>query len=78
MSENINKVPSSSPNFNTEAAEKIKELFHEVVADGKIDFETLKTLLAPDLEDERENASVYFGLVKHKQYAPLSNQQQLR
>ncbi len=78
MSENINKVPSSSPNFNTEAAEKIKELFPEVVADGKIDFETLKTLLAPDLEDERENASVYFGLVKHKQYAPLSNQQQLR
>ncbi len=37
--------------------------------DGKIDFETLKTLLAPDLEDERERFQ-FLGLVKPKQYAP--------
>ncbi len=60
MSVNISKVPSSSPNFNTEAAKKIKDLFPEVVADGKIDFEALKTLLDPDLEGERERFGLFW------------------
>ncbi|MDK8648978.1 hypothetical protein QP849_00900 [Alloscardovia omnicolens] len=60
MSVNISKVPSSSPNFNTEAAKKIKDLFPEVVADGKIDFEALKTLLDPGLEGERERFGLFW------------------
>lgn len=62
MSVNISKVPSSSPNFNTEAAKKkIKDLFPEVVADGKIDFEALKTLLDPDLEGEQERFGLFWS-----------------
>lgn len=48
MSDAISEVPSSSPNFRTEIAEKLAELVPEVVADGKIDVEVLKNLLDED------------------------------
>lgn len=58
MSELNNEVPATTPNFTTEAASKLAELFPEVVADGKINLDTLKALLDADVEDARER----FGL----------------
>ena len=58
MTDTINKVPETTPDFTTEAASKLAELFPEVVADGKINLDTLKSLLDIDVEDARER----FGL----------------
>ncbi|WP_462399855.1 site-specific DNA-methyltransferase [Lacticaseibacillus pantheris] len=40
----------ATPNFRTEAARKIAQLFPEVVADGQINFDALQESLSPDLE----------------------------
>lgn len=48
MTEEINKVPTESPNFRTEAAIKLAELFPEAVADGKIDVDKVKEILGED------------------------------
>ena len=45
MSDTINQVPSTTPDFTTEAANKLAQLFPEIVADGKVDIEKLKTIL---------------------------------
>ena len=58
MTEIINEVPHETPNFATEAASQLAELFPEIVADGKINLDTLKTILDVDIEDGRER----FGL----------------
>ena len=58
MTDTINKVPDATPDFTTEAANKLAELFPEVVADGKVDIEKLKTMLGVDVDDARER----FGL----------------
>lgn len=58
MSDMINKVPATTTDFTTEAANKLAELFPEVVADGKVDIDKLKTILGVDVDDARER----FGL----------------
>ena len=58
MTEELNEVPRTTPDFTTEAAAKLAELFPEVAVDGKINLETLKTILDVDVEDGRER----FGL----------------
>ena len=58
MSDTINQVPSTTPDFTTEAANKLAQLFPEIVADGKVDIEKLKTILGVDVDDTRER----FGL----------------
>mgnify|MGYP000898068047 FL=1 len=58
MTEELNKVPHETPNFATEAASQLAELFPEIVADGKINLDALKTILDVDIEDGRER----FGL----------------
>lgn len=58
MTEELNEVPRNTPDFATEAATKLAELFPEVAADGKINLDTLKTILDIDVEDDRER----FGL----------------
>lgn len=58
MTEEFNEVPSTTPDFTTEAASQLAELFPEVVADGKINLDTLKTILDIDVEEGRER----FGL----------------
>ncbi|WP_461168547.1 site-specific DNA-methyltransferase [Trueperella pyogenes] len=58
MTEELNEVPRTTPDFATEAATKLAELFPEVAADGKINLDTLKTVLDIDVEDGRER----FGL----------------
>lgn len=51
---------ASTPNFRTEAAKKMAELFPEVVADGQIDTDALEELLNPDLADEESNEKYEF------------------
>lgn len=58
MTEELNKVPHETPNFTTEAAFQLAELFPEIVADGKINLDTLKTILNTDIEEGHER----FGL----------------
>ena len=58
MSDTINQVPDTTPDFTTEAANKLAQLFPEVVADGKVDIEKLKTILGVHVDDARER----FGL----------------
>lgn len=58
MTDEIFETPSSSPNFQTELAEKLAELVPEAVADGKIDVLKLQELLAQDAAE----ASERFGL----------------
>ena len=48
MSDLISEVPASSPDFQSEAAQKLASLFPEVIADGKIDVAALQTLLGDD------------------------------
>ncbi|GAF42040.1 type III restriction-modification system methylation subunit [Agrilactobacillus composti DSM 18527 = JCM 14202] len=40
----------TTPNFRTEAAQKLAQLFPEIVADGQIDFDALQEALTPDIE----------------------------
>ena len=38
-----------TPNFKTEAAQKLAKLFPEIVVDGQIDIDALEEILSPDL-----------------------------
>lgn len=58
MTEELNEVPRTTPDFTTEAASQLAELFPEAIADGKTNFDTLKTILDIDVENGRER----FGL----------------
>ncbi len=60
MTEEIFETPSSSPNFQTELAEKLAELVPEAVADGKIDVLTLKELLAQDAAEPSERFGLFW------------------
>ena len=51
---NNNRIPSSSPDLTQENIEKLKELFPEVVTEGKIDFDMLKTVLGKEVDDRNE------------------------
>lgn len=58
----INKVDGASPNFQTELAKQIAELAPEVVADGKIDVDKLKELLAGggDVSESHERFGLFW------------------
>lgn len=43
------KFNPSTPNFRTEAAKKLAELYPEIISDGELDFVALKELLSDDL-----------------------------
>lgn len=58
MTKEHNEVPCATPDFATEAASQLAELFPEIVADGKINLDTLKTILDTDIEEGHER----FGL----------------
>lgn len=51
---NNNRIPSSSPDLTQENIEKLKELFPEVITEGKIDFDILKTVLGKEVDDRNE------------------------
>lgn len=60
MDDTTNQVPGTTPDFATEAAERLAELFPEVIADGKVDVEKLKVLLGDDVEDARERFGLFW------------------
>ena len=49
-----NRIPSSSPDLTQENIEKLKELFPEVISEGKIDFDMLKTVLGKEVDNRNE------------------------
>lgn len=58
MTEELNKVPRTTPDFTSEATKKLAELFPEIVTDGKVDLDKLKIILGDDVENSCER----FGL----------------
>ena len=51
------KLDGQSKDVVSENISKIKEIFPGVIADGKIDFEMLKSILGEDIDDSREKYS---------------------
>jgi len=60
MTDEINETPSTTPNFQTEYAAKLAELFPEAIADGKVDVEKIKELLNGDAADESERFGLFW------------------
>ena len=60
MSDLISEVPASSPDFQSEAAQKLASLFPEVIADGKIDVVALQTLLGADAAGGGERFGLFW------------------
>ena len=54
------EVPSSSPDFRTELAERLAALVPEAVADGKIDVTKLQELLDDDVADDSERFGLFW------------------
>jgi adenine-specific DNA-methyltransferase len=50
----IEKVDMKSKDIKSEQVEKLKMIFPEIVADGKINFEQLKATLGEEIEDSKE------------------------
>ena len=60
MNDDINHIPSNTPDFQTELAEKLAELAPEAIADGKIDVEKLTELLADDADESSERFGLFW------------------
>ena len=60
MNDDINYIPSNTPDFQTELAEKLAELAPEAIADGKIDVEKLKELLNGDADESNERFGLFW------------------
>lgn len=58
MIEELNELPATSPNFQTDIARQLADLLPEVVADGKIDVAALQAVLG----DDAAAGSERFGL----------------
>lgn len=56
----INELPSTSPNFRTDLAKKLEELVPEAIADGKVDVIKLKELLAEDAGEPNERFGLFW------------------
>ncbi len=60
LSSDTLEVPGATPNFRTELAAQIAELIPEAVADGKLDIEKLRELLADDVADGNERFGLFW------------------
>jgi adenine-specific DNA-methyltransferase len=58
--DDIQHVPSTTPDFQTELARKLQELAPEAVSDGKIDTQKLKELLDKDSADDSERFGLFW------------------
>lgn len=58
--DDIIQINPASPDFRTELADQIAELVPEAVADGKIDLEKLKELLADDVDSSSERFGLFW------------------
>jgi adenine-specific DNA-methyltransferase len=52
--EDLQKIEFKSKDIKCEQVEKLKKIFPEIVADGKINFEQLKATLGEEIEDSKE------------------------
>lgn len=50
----MNKIENSSLDITKMNIEKLKELFPNVVTEGKIDFDVLRTVLGDEVDDSKE------------------------
>ncbi|WP_241652769.1 site-specific DNA-methyltransferase, partial [Pectobacterium versatile] len=60
ISNDLFEIPSATPNFRTELAGQLAELIPEAVADGKLDVEKLRELLADDVADSNERFGLFW------------------
>ncbi|MFJ5508769.1 site-specific DNA-methyltransferase [Pectobacterium jejuense] len=60
ISNDLFEIPSATPNFRTELAAQLAELIPEAVADGKLDVEKLRELLADDVADSNERFGLFW------------------
>lgn len=60
LSPDIFEVPGATPHFRTELAAQLAELVPEAVADGKLDIEKLRELLADDVADGNERFGLFW------------------
>ncbi|GKW16587.1 adenine methyltransferase [Pectobacterium carotovorum subsp. carotovorum] len=60
ISNDLFEIPSTTPNFRTELAGQLAELIPEAVADGKLDVEKLRELLADDVADSNERFGLFW------------------
>lgn len=60
LSSDILEVPGATPHFRTELAAQLAELVPEAVADGKLDIEILRELLADDVADSNERFGLFW------------------
>ena len=58
--EDIQQVPSATPDFKTELAKKLQELAPEAIADSKVDTKKLKELLDDDATDDSERFGLFW------------------
>lgn len=63
--DDINEIPSSTPDFKTTLATRLATLLPEAIADGKVDLEKLKELLGDDVGDNRERFGLFWPGKKH-------------
>lgn len=54
------EIPGATPSFRTELAAQLAELVPEAVADGKLDIEKLRELLADDVADGNERFGLFW------------------
>lgn len=60
QTDDIQQIPSQSPDFQTELAKKLQEIAPEVIADGKVDTQKLKELLDSDTADDSERFGLFW------------------
>lgn len=60
VNDDIQQIPSTTPNLQTELARQLQELVPEAIADGKVDVEKLRELLAEDAGDPNERFGLFW------------------
>ena len=60
MTDEINEISSTTPDFHSELARQLEELVPEAIADGKVDIAKLKELLGDDVQDESERFGLFW------------------
>src|SRR5674476_560622 len=60
MTDDIYEIPSTTPDLQTELAQRIQELVPEAIADGKVDVSKLKELLSGDAVTESERFGLFW------------------
>lgn len=69
MIEDINEIPSTTPDLQTELAQRLQELVPEAIADGKVDVVKLKELLSHEAATESERFGLFWPGKRRSQRA---------